>query len=70
MSETTLPPRMTASCYLHWTLRAFAYLGSTVWRFAAGTGVTVIAPLYLVLKARGVKTASRSDLSRSMFRRH
>jgi uncharacterized protein with NAD-binding domain and iron-sulfur cluster len=53
--DTTLPPRMAAGCYLHWTLRAFAYLGSTVWQFAAGTGETVIAPLYLVLKARGVK---------------
>ena len=53
--DTTLPPSMAAGCYLHWTLRAFAYLGSTVWQFAAGTGETVIAPLYLVLKARGVK---------------
>jgi uncharacterized protein with NAD-binding domain and iron-sulfur cluster len=53
--DTTLPPLMAAGCYLHWTLRAFAYLGSTVWQFAAGTGETVIAPLYLVLKARGVK---------------
>ncbi len=53
--DTTVPPVMAAGCYLHWSLRAFAYLGSTVWQFAAGTGETVIAPLYLVLKARGVK---------------
>jgi uncharacterized protein with NAD-binding domain and iron-sulfur cluster len=53
--DTQMSPRMAAGCYLHWTLRTFAYLGSTVWQFAAGTGETVIAPLYLVLKARGVK---------------
>ena len=53
--DTTVSPVMAAGCYLHWTLRSFAYLGSTVWQFAAGTGETVIAPLYLVLRARGVK---------------
>ena len=53
--DTSMPPVMAAGCYLHWTLRSFAYLGSTVWQFAAGTGEAVIAPLYLVLKARGVK---------------
>jgi uncharacterized protein with NAD-binding domain and iron-sulfur cluster len=53
--DTTVSPVMAAGCYLNWTLRSFAYLGSTVWQFAAGTGETVIAPLYLVLKARGVK---------------
>jgi uncharacterized protein with NAD-binding domain and iron-sulfur cluster len=55
VGDTTLPPVMAAGAYLHWTLRSFAYLGSCVWQFAAGTGETVIAPLYLVLKARGVK---------------
>ena len=53
--DTSMPPRMAAGCYAHWTLRQFAYLGSTVWAFAAGTGEIVIAPLYQVLLARGVK---------------
>jgi len=46
---------MGAGCYLHWTLRSFAYAGAFAWLFEAGTGETVIAPLYEVLKKRGVK---------------
>lgn len=53
--DTTRSPQMAAGAYLHWTLRSFAYMGAFAWLFAAGTGETVIAPLYLVLKARGVK---------------
>lgn len=53
--DTTRSPRMAAGAYLHWTLREFAYLGSFGWLFAAGTGDTVVAPLYLVLKNLGVK---------------
>lgn len=52
--DTTLPPTMAASVYVQWALKQFAYLGSIAWKFAAGTGETVIAPLYLVLKQRGV----------------
>jgi len=53
--DTSLAPVMAAGCYLHWTLRSFAYMGAMVWHFAAGTGETVIAPLYQVLEKRGVK---------------
>jgi uncharacterized protein with NAD-binding domain and iron-sulfur cluster len=53
--DTTRPASMAAGAYLHWTLRSFAYLGAFAWMFEAGTGETVIAPLYLVLKQRGVK---------------
>ena len=53
--DTTVSPRMAAGAYLHWTLKSFAYMGSSAWMFAAGTGETIIAPLYLVLRARGVK---------------
>ncbi|MEX2247274.1 MAG: NAD(P)-binding protein [Dehalococcoidia bacterium] len=53
--DSTLPPRMAAGVYAHWSLRQLSYLGSLAWEFAAGTGETVIAPLYLVLKQRGVK---------------
>lgn len=53
--DTTRPASMAAGAYLHWTLRSFAYLGAFAWIFEAGTGETVIAPLYLVLKQRGVK---------------
>lgn len=53
--DTTRPPAMAAGAYLHWTLREFAYLGSFGWLFAAGTGDTVVAPLYQLLKRLGVK---------------
>jgi uncharacterized protein with NAD-binding domain and iron-sulfur cluster len=46
---------MGAGCFLHWTLRTLGYLGAPFWFFAAGTGETVIAPLYEELKRRGVK---------------
>lgn len=47
-------PTMGAGAYLHWMLRTMAYLKAPFWMFAAGTGDTVIAPLYEVLKRRGV----------------
>jgi uncharacterized protein with NAD-binding domain and iron-sulfur cluster len=53
--DTSVPPVMGAGCYLHWSLKSVDYLHSFVWHFAAGTGETVVAPLYLVLKDRGVK---------------
>lgn len=53
--DTTRPASMAAGAYLHWTLRSFAYMGAFAWLFEAGTGETVIAPLYEVLKKRGVK---------------
>ena len=45
---------MGAGCYLNWTLRACAYMTDLLWSFAAGTGETVVAPVYEVLKRRGV----------------
>ena len=53
--DTTRTALMGAGCYLNWTLRSFAYMGAFAWLFEAGTGETVIAPLYLVLAKRGVK---------------
>ena len=53
--DTTRTALMGAGCYLNWTLRSFAYMGAFAWLFEAGTGETVIAPLYLVLRQRGVK---------------
>lgn len=53
--DTSVSPQMVAGAYAHWTLRSFAYMGAMIYLFAAGTGETVIAPLYLVLKRRGVK---------------
>src|SRR5262249_7411303 len=41
--------------YLHWMLRTMAYLKAPFWFFAAGTGDTVIAPLYELLRRRGVQ---------------
>ena len=53
--DTARTALMGAGCYLHWTLRSFAYLGAFAWLFEAGTGETVIAPLYQALLKRGVK---------------
>ena len=53
--DTARTALMGAGCYLNWTLRSFAYMGAFAWLFEAGTGETVIAPLYEVLKKRGVK---------------
>jgi uncharacterized protein with NAD-binding domain and iron-sulfur cluster len=53
--DTARTALMGAGCYLHWTLRSFAYAGAFAWLFEAGTGETVVAPLYEVLKKRGVK---------------
>ena len=53
--DTSRPAQMGAGCYLDWTLRSCAYMGSLIWSFAAGTGETVVAPMYEVLKRRGVK---------------
>lgn len=55
--DTSRTPAMAAGAYLHWNLRMLGYVGSAIWMFAAGTGEILIAPLYLVLKARGVKFA-------------
>jgi uncharacterized protein with NAD-binding domain and iron-sulfur cluster len=52
--DTTRTALMAAGCYLHWSLRSFAYMGAFAWLFEAGTGETVIAPMYEVLKKRGV----------------
>lgn len=55
--DTTARPAMGAGTYLRWTLRMYLNLGSFLWSFRAGTGETIIAPLYHVLKHRGVKFA-------------
>jgi uncharacterized protein with NAD-binding domain and iron-sulfur cluster len=53
--DTSVRPKMAAGAYLRWTLRMFLNLGAFAWSFEAGTGETVIAPLYHVLKHRGVR---------------
>ncbi|MBC7435726.1 MAG: NAD(P)-binding protein [Bdellovibrionales bacterium] len=53
--DTARTASMAAGAYLHWTLRSYAYMGAFAWLFEAGTGETVIAPLYIVLQRRGVK---------------
>ena len=48
-------PVMAAGAYLHWSLRGLGYCGHAIYAFAAGTGETVIAPMYEALVRRGVK---------------
>jgi uncharacterized protein with NAD-binding domain and iron-sulfur cluster len=55
LGDTSKPSLMAAGAYVHWTLRSFAYCGHVLYAFAGGTGETIIAPLYEVLKKRGVK---------------
>lgn len=53
--DASSPPTMAAGCFLHWSFLSFSELGSYSWLFAAGTGETLIAPLYLALCERGVE---------------
>ena len=53
--DTSRPPQMGAGCYLHWTLRMFDFRGAFGFLFKAGTGETVIQPLYELLARRGVR---------------
>ena len=53
--DTSRAARMAAGVYVDWTLRTCAYAQAFLWSFAAGSGETVVAPIYEVLKRRGVK---------------
>lgn len=53
--DISLPPRMSAASYLQWALRSGTFVEKSLYLFAAGTGETIVTPLYEVLKARGVK---------------
>ncbi|MGM0586869.1 MAG: FAD-dependent oxidoreductase [Bacteroidota bacterium] len=46
--------RLAANVAVHMTLLLVSYKGAFVWKFMAGTGDTLIAPIYQVLKERGV----------------
>jgi uncharacterized protein with NAD-binding domain and iron-sulfur cluster len=47
--------RIAAGSALHFVLQSAGYKGAFVWKFKAGTGDTLVMPVYEVLKARGVK---------------
>ncbi|WP_336987091.1 NAD(P)-binding protein [Altererythrobacter aquiaggeris] len=53
--DTSKSANMAAGAYVHWSLRGLAFCGHAIYAFAAGTGETVIAPFYEVLRNRGVK---------------
>jgi uncharacterized protein with NAD-binding domain and iron-sulfur cluster len=53
--DTSQPPQMAAGSFLQWTLRLYGYIGAFVQAFRAGSGETVLAPLYRALKEMGVK---------------
>lgn len=46
---------MAAGCFLNWTLIQLGYCGSIIQGFTGGSGETILAPVYKVLKERGVK---------------
>ncbi len=46
---------LAAGVGLHFLTNSAGYKGSFVWKFKAGTADTMITPIYLVLKNRGVK---------------
>jgi uncharacterized protein with NAD-binding domain and iron-sulfur cluster len=47
--------QLAAGSALHFLLQSLGYKGSFVWKFKAGTGDTMVMPLYQVLEARGVQ---------------
>jgi uncharacterized protein with NAD-binding domain and iron-sulfur cluster len=53
--DSSRPPTMGAGGFLHWTFLSFNYIGDFSYMFSAGTGETIIAPIYQVLEKRGVK---------------
>ncbi len=55
--DTSRHSQMAAGVYARWTLRGLSYMGSFLWRFGAGTGESIIAPLYELLVRRGVRFA-------------
>jgi uncharacterized protein with NAD-binding domain and iron-sulfur cluster len=53
--DTSAAPKMAAGAYARWALLCTRYYGHYIWRFGAGSGETLVAPLYEVLRRRGVK---------------
>ncbi|MFK7955601.1 MAG: NAD(P)-binding protein [Lysobacterales bacterium] len=53
--DSTNPPQMSTASWLGWILRSLLGQGDYFYFMAAGTGESVIAPLYLALKQRGVR---------------
>lgn len=53
--DLTRRPTMSAASYLNWTLRGLVSLEAPYHLFAAGSGDTIVAPMYEVLKERGVR---------------
>lgn len=45
---------MAAGSFLQWTLRLYGYIGAFVLAFRAGSGETVLAPMYRALVELGV----------------
>jgi len=52
--DITKEPNMSAASYIQWALRSATYIDRSLYLFAAGTGETIITPLYRLLKERGV----------------
>lgn len=55
--DSLRPPVMAAGAWLHWSMMTFTYMGRFIELFEAGSGETLIAPLYDALVKRGVKFA-------------
>jgi hypothetical protein len=53
--DSTEPPRLSAASWLNWVGRSLLGRGEYFWYLAAGTGETVMLPLYLALERRGVR---------------
>lgn len=60
--DSLLPPVMAAGAYLQWTMMTFTYMGRFIQLFEAGSGETLIAPLYDILAKRGVRFAFFHDV--------
>ena len=56
-------PVMSASSFVQWILRGSAYIDAPYYLFEAGSGETLIEPLYTLLKNRGVTFKFFHELS-------
>ncbi|MFT7652082.1 MAG: hypothetical protein ACI9UU_001189 [Candidatus Azotimanducaceae bacterium] len=53
--DSTQTAPLSAAAWVSWTLRTFLGQGESMYFFQAGTGESVILPIYKLLKKRGVK---------------
>lgn len=67
--DSTCAPKLSTSAWLNWTLRSFLGEGEYFYFMAAGTGESVILPLYRCLQQRGVRFELFHKLEQAVSKR-